>query len=226
MDRAARAAASAGEGPDPPLPLPPFDRRYALAMLLAVPVLAGLVLGLSLAGRPLAGWALGLGLYWAIMGAALRAWADPDWLREWLAARWPGWGIALLLALPGMVLGAMVLRMLGQDPLPPHLLILAGLMAAANATLEELFWRGAMIPDPTPRMAALSLGLFTGAHLVWVAAIGLQTGAPPWAPLAGALALGGVWTAARLVTGTVGAGVLSHAAFNLFAFAQILALNS
>ena len=46
-------------------------------------------------------------------------------------------------------------------------------------------------------------------------------------PLAGggALALGGAWTAARLATGTVGAGVLSHAAFNLFAFAGIAARN-
>jgi hypothetical protein len=43
--------------------------------------------------------------------------------------------------------------------------------------------------------------------------------------MAAALALGGVWTAARLVTGTVGAGVMGHAGFNLFAFAQVLALN-
>jgi membrane protease YdiL (CAAX protease family) len=219
-------AGPAGAAPFAPPPLPAFDRRYALAMLFAVPPLAGVVLGLSLAGWPLAGWAVGLGLYWAVMGGALWAWADPDWLRDWLPARWPGWGVAVLLALPAMVLGAMVLRLLGQDPLPPHLLILAGLMAAANATLEELYWRGAMIPDPGPREAALSLGLFTAAHGIWVAALGLETGGPPWAALAGALALGGVWTAARLLTGTVGAGLLSHAAFNLFAFAQILALNT
>jgi hypothetical protein len=37
--------------------------------------------------------------------------------------------------------------------------------------------------------------------------------------------MGGVWTASRLLSGTVGAGVLSHAGFNLFAFLQVLALN-
>jgi hypothetical protein len=72
----------------------------------------------------------------------------------------------------------------------------------------------------------MSLGLFVVAHVIWLGALGLETGGPPVAPLLAALALGGVWTAARLMSGTVGAGVLSHAGFNLFAFAQVIALNT
>ena len=103
--------------------------------------------------------------------------------------------------------------------------IAAAIGAVLNATLEELYWRGALIPEPTPRSAAVSLAAFTAAHVIWLGALGLETGAAPMATFAAALALGGVWTAARLVTGTLGAGVLSHAGFNLFAFAQVLALN-
>ncbi len=208
-------------------PAPPaFDRRFALVALAAAPAVAGVVLGLSLRGAPLGAWVAGLLLHWAAMGAALWAWGDRDRLGPWLVARWPGWPVALAMGLPVVVLGAMAMRLLARDPLPPPLLIAAALMALADATLEELFWRGAMIPEPTPRAAAAALGLFTAAHVVWVAAPGLETGGPPWAPLAGALALGGAWTASRLLTGTVGAGVLGHAGFNLFAFAQILALNA
>ncbi len=209
-----------------PAALPPFDRRLALAALTAIPGLLGLALGLSLVLGPLPAWALTLVAYWIVLGASLLAWADRDWLREWLAARWPGWLTAVLLALPVLALGAMTLRQLGQDPLPPHLVLAAALAAVINATLEELFWRGALIPDPTPRTAALSLGLFTLAHVVWLGVLGLETGAPPWAALAAALALGGAWTAARLLTGTVGTGLLSHAGFNLFAFVQVIALNA
>ena len=214
-----------GRDPGPPA-LPAFDARFAWAALAGIPVLLALVLGLSAAVSPLLGWATGLLAYWCLMGGALLAWADRDWLAEWLFARSPGRLATLLLLLPVLGLGMATLRLLGQDPLPGHLILAVGLAAGINATLEELFWRGAMIPEPTPRYAALSLALFTLAHVVWLGARGLETGAPPWAALAGALALGGAWTASRLLSGTVGAAVLSHAGFNLFAFAMILALNT
>lgn len=205
--------------------LPAFDRRLGFLALVAVPLVAGLVLGLSLALGPLAGAALGLVALWAVMGGGLLAWADRDWLIEWMAARWPGWPVALLLGLPVLALGATVLRLLGQDPLPPQFILAAAIAAVVQAVLGELFWRGALIPDPTPGSAALSLGLFTLAQGVWLAALGLETGWPPLAPLAAGLAFGGVLTAARLLTGTVGAGLLAQAGLHLFAFAQVLALN-
>jgi membrane protease YdiL (CAAX protease family) len=205
---------------------PALDRRFALAAAVGVPALAGLVLGVTLLAGPFAAWVTGLLAYWAFLGGALLAWGDRDWLREWLEARWPGWLAATLLVLPALALGAMTLRLLGQDPLPPHLVIATAMGAALNAVLEELFWRGALIPESTPRSAALSLALFTGAHVIWLAALGLETGGPAWAAPASALVLGGVWTASRLLTGTVGAAVLSHAGVNLFAFLQVVALNA
>lgn len=233
---AAGAPSAPGPGPEgwpegwPEAPrgaaLPAFDRRLALAAALAVPVLTGITLGTSLAFGPLVGWALGLLAYWAFLAGALLAWADRDWLGEWLVARWPGRLVAVLLALPVLGLGAMTLRLLGQDPLAPPLLLAAAIGAVLNGTLEELFWRGALIPDPSPRSAALSLGLFTAAHAVWLGAPGLETGGPTLAPFLAAFALGGVWTASRLLSGSLGAGILSHAGFNLFAFAQVIALNT
>lgn len=213
-------------GSDAPSAGPPFDARLGVAVLVAIPVLTGVVLGLSVAVGGLVAWAVGLVLYWMALGGALLAWADRDWLREWLEARPPGRLVTFCLAAPPIILGAVVLRQLGADPLPPHLLLAAALAAIVNATLEELFWRGALIPEPTPRSAAMSLGLFVVAHVIWLGALGLETGGPPVLPLLAAAALGGVWTAARLLSGTVGAGVLSHAGFNLFAFAQVIGLNT
>lgn len=220
VSRGAPDARPATDGP------PALDARLAWAALAAIPALFALILGLSAALSPLLGWALGLLAYWCFLGGALWAWADRDWLAEWLRARSPGRLATLLLALPVLGLGAVTMRLLGQDPLPGHLILAAGVAAGVNAILEELFWRGALIPEPSPRSAALSLGLFTLAHAMWLGARGLETGGPPWAAFAGALALGGVWTASRLLSGTVGAAVLSHAGFNLFAFATVIALNT
>lgn len=220
-----RPAEMAAPG-EPAIAGPAFDSRFALAALLAIPLLTGLTLGLSIAFGGLAAWAVGLLAYWGVLGGSLLAWADRDWLIEWLVARSPGRLVSLVLAAPVILLGAMTMRLLGQDPLAPHLLLAAAIAAVTNATLEELFWRGALIPNPTPRSAALALALFVAAHVMWLGTLGLETGGPPVAALAGALALGGAWTASRLLSGSVGAGILSHAGFNLFAFAQVLALNT
>ncbi len=175
---------------------------------------------------PLPAWGLTLAAYWAVLGGALLAWADRDWLIEWLGARWPGWLAALLMGAPVLVLGAQTLRALGQDPLPAHLVLAAAMAAILHAAIEELFWRGALIPDPTPGSAALSLGLFALAQVVWLGVLGLDTGLPAPLILVAALALGGVWTAARLLTGTVGAGLLGHAGLNLFVALQVIGWNA
>ena len=202
-----------------------MDRRLALGALLAIPLLYLLLLGLGTVLSPLSVWAVGLLAYWAGLGLALRAASDLDSLAELFFARSPGWLITAFLALPPILLGAVTLRLLGQEPLPFHILLVAGLGAILGATLEELFWRGVLLPRPTPGAAALALGLYTLFHLAWLGAWGLETGTGPVVPVLAALALGGVWTAARLVTGTVGASVLSHAAFSLFIFAGIAARN-
>jgi membrane protease YdiL (CAAX protease family) len=212
--------------PEPASAGPALDGRLALSALIAIPLLTGLALGLSVAFGGLTAWVATLLAYWAVLGGSLLAWADRDWLLEWLFARSPGRLVSILLAVPVIALGAMTMRLLGQNPLAPHLILAVAIAAVINATLEELFWRGALIPEPTPRSAALALALFVLAHVIWLGVLGLDFGGPPVAALAGALVLGGVWTASRLLSGTVGAGLLSHAGFNLFAFTQVLALNA
>lgn len=202
-----------------------MNTRLALGALAAIPVLFLLLLGLSAVLPPLLAWGLGLVAYWAALGFGLRLGSDRDTLAELFVARPPGRLVTLALALPVILLGATTLRLLGQEPLPPHILLAAALGAIAGATLEELFWRGALLPRATPGAAALALGLYTLFHLAWLGVRGLDTGAGLGAPVFAALALGGVWTAARLTSGTVGASVLAHAAFNLFAYATLAARN-
>ena len=116
-----------------------MDGRLALGALLGAPVLCTLLLGLGAVLPPLGAWALGLVAYWAGLGAALWVRSDPDTLAELLLARSPGRLITAFLAVPVILLRAATLRLLGQEPLPPHILLAAALGAIAHGTLEELF---------------------------------------------------------------------------------------
>jgi membrane protease YdiL (CAAX protease family) len=195
-----------------------MDRRLALGALLAIPVLYLLCRALSAALGPLAGGGVALMAYWAGLGAALRLTQDPDHLRELLVAQRPGRLVTVMLALPVLALGALTLRQMGQVALPPHLVIAAALGAILHATLEETFWRGALLPRLSAGPAALALALYWVFHLAWLGWAGVQIGPAPWVVLVAPLALGGVWTAARLTSGTLGAAILSHAGVALFLF--------
>ncbi len=174
---------------------------------------------------PLVAGGLVLLLYWAGLGWALLRWADRDWLLHMVAARRPGRLVTVALALPVLLVGAGTLRLMGEVVLPTHVILACAIAALAQAVLEEMFWRGALLPeaDPAPREAAMALGLFTAMHLGWLGLADLDLGASPAAVLLGAVALGGAWTAARLASGTLGAGIMGHAALNLFLFTGIAA---
>ena len=195
-----------------------MDRRLALGALLAIPVLYLLCRALSSALEPLAGGGVALMAYWAGLGAALRITQDPDHLRELLVAQRPGRLVTVMLALPVLALGALTLRQMGQVALPPHLVIAAALGAILHAALEETFWRGALLPRLSAGPAARALALYWVFHLGWLGLGGVQLGSAPWVLLVAPLALGGVWTAARLTSGTLGAAILSHAGVALFLF--------
>jgi energy-converting hydrogenase Eha subunit A len=200
-----------------------MDRRLALGALLAVPILYLLGLGLSAGLGPLPGAGVTLLIYWAGLGLALARTQDPYLLRELLVAVRPSWPVTAMLALPVLVLGAITLRLLGAAALPPHLVVAAALAALLHGTLEELFWRGALLPRLAPSAAAGALGLYWLFHLSW---LGLAAALPEAGPLVLALAplaLGGVWTAARLETGVLGASVLGHVGSALFLFVAALA---
>ncbi|MBP1805319.1 CPBP family glutamic-type intramembrane protease [Rubellimicrobium aerolatum] len=195
-----------------------MDRRLALAALVALPLLAALAAALP----PPAGAAVALGAYWALLALAVLR-ADRDVTAALLTARRPSRLTVALLALPVLAWGFVTLRLLGRVPLPPHLLLAAALAALLHATLEELFWRGLLLPRATARAAAGALGLYWIAHLAWLLAAAPPTGLPPAVALLAPLALGGAWTAARLETGTLGAGLMAHAGLALFVFAGTLA---
>ena len=190
-----------------------MDRGLALGALAAGPLLY-LWLRMLSGAPPLVALALGLAATWAAMGAALWTRPDRDAVAGLMAARAPGALVTAALALPVLWLGATTMRALGDVALPPHLILAAAIAALVNAALGEAFWRGALIPDATPRAAALALGLYGLAHLGWLGLGGVGTD-PAWL-LAGALALGGAWTAARLASGALGAGIMGHAGVDLF----------
>lgn len=204
-----------------------MDRRLALAALAGIPLLWAACRGLATAVEPLVAGGLALLLYWAGLGCALLRWADRDWLLQMAAARRPGRLATAALALPVLLVGASTLRLLGQVVLPAHVILACAIAALTQATLEETFWRGALLPgaDPAPRDAALALGLFTAMHLGWLGLVGLDLGLSPPAFLLVALALGGAWTASRLLSGSLGTGIMAHAALGLFVFTGIAARN-
>ncbi|TNC73016.1 CPBP family glutamic-type intramembrane protease [Rubellimicrobium roseum] len=199
-----------------------MDGRLAFGAVLAIPLLYGLLHLLTGWLPPLVGAGLGLVAYWATLGAVL-ARQDRDGLLALAQARSPGRLAAVLLALPVIALGAVTMRLLGTVVLPAHLLLAAGLAAILHAVLEELFWRGALWPRPDPGPAALALGLYWAFHLAWLGAQGVSTGLAPHLAVMAPLALGGVWTAARLLSGTLGVSILAHAGLNLFLFTGLLA---
>lgn len=203
-----------------------MHRPLALTLLAAIAPLAASFWFLTGFLGPLPGYAAGLCLYWALLWVLILRTTTPDRRAELLVARSPGRGITALLVLPVILLGVAGMALLGEG-LPTTILVLAALGAIVNGLTEELFWRGALLPEPLPdnRAVILALSLFTLWHVALLAARGVTIPGGPLVLLAGAGALGAIWMAARLQTGTVGAGVLSHVGVNLFAMTQLAAEN-
>jgi membrane protease YdiL (CAAX protease family) len=200
-----------------------MDRRLALAALLAVPLVYGINAWLAARLPTLAASGLGLSTYWAMLAAALAA-SDRDRLRALLPVVSPGRLVNLGLALPVILAGALALRLLGSVILPPPVILAAALAAIVHALLEEAFWRGALIPRATEGTAALALALYWVFHLAWLGVAPLGSSMSPLILALAPLVLGGVWTAARLASGTLGSAIMAHAGFNLFAFVGVAAL--
>lgn len=204
-----------------------MDRRLALAALGAIPALALAVHLLTGMFHPLLGYGLALAGYWVFLAVMLLRFTTPAQRSGLLVARSPGRGIGVLLVLPVLGIGLLGMAALNSGMLPTWLILVIALAAILNGVLEELFWRGAILRDPEPdtRSILLSLSLFTVLHLALVPAQGISVTGGPAVMVLGAGALGAIWMAARLATGTVGASVLSHAAVNLFAFLDLAARN-
>ncbi|WP_017998610.1 CPBP family glutamic-type intramembrane protease [Paracoccus sp. N5] len=195
-----------------------MNRALALAALAAIPALAALFHLLGRSGlRPLDAHLAGLAAYWALLALAL--------------ARCGGWSLrlrrpsaAVTLALAALVLAAALRWGAAPALLSPGVLVAVALAAAANGLLEEAFWRGALLPRPG-RGAALAAGaLFVAWHLAPAAGAALS-GQDAARLLAGAALIAPVMTAARLSSGTAGAGALAHALVNFWVFSALAAAN-
>lgn len=199
--------------------------RLALAMLLAIPFLAGAFWALTGAMVPLLGYGLGLCLYWSLLAGLILWSGDLPRLLGMADVRSPGPAIGAMLVLPVVATGAVAMSTLGQVAVPTAVLLLAALAALVNATLEEAFWRGALIPAPDREAVIVATALFAAWHVALVFARDVAVPGGPALLLIGAAALGAVWMAARLRTGALGAGVMSHFGVNLFGFAELAARN-
>ena len=199
--------------------------RLALWVLAALPLLAAAFWGLTRVLPPLAGYAAGFVLYWLYLGIAIvtsTTAADRALLTTF---RPPGRWWSLLGFLPVVILAWGAMGSLQAVTLPAALFLVIALAALVNGTLEELFWRGALVPRPDREGMAVSLGLFTLWHLAPLFALGVVLPGGPLAMVLGALVLGAIWTMMRLRSGTLGAAIASHVGVNLFAFTQLAVLN-
>jgi hypothetical protein len=200
-----------------------MDGRLILGALLGAPALAAVLAWATGAFGPLAGALGGLLLYWCGLASA-SLWAlGAGGALALLPPRRPGAAVTAALAVATLGAAALAMPGLGAPGLSGGLLAGAALAGLVHGTLEELFWRGAALPRPGARPAALALAAYAVFHLAWGGARGIDWGLTPPLLLLGPLALGGALTAARLVTGTVGAGALAHAVLAACLFVAIAA---
>lgn len=191
-----------------------MNRPLGIGTLLLIPALAVLFLLLGRSGlRPVTGYLLGMAVYWALLALAL--------------ARCGGWslrprppGLPVALALAGLVLAAAWAWGGTLAALSPHVLAAVILAALLNGALEEAFWRGALIPAPGPLAQVGACLLFLAWHLAPGALLG---GQDALRLLLGAALVAPFLMAARLGSGTAGAGALAHALLNLLAFSAMAA---
>lgn len=201
--------------------------NWPLALIMLAAILPGAGAFHLLTGwlSPLAGYAAGLGLYWLLIGTLALRTLDPAARTTLFAHARPPRLLGLAAFVPVVVLAWIALASLEASAFPPVLLLVVAMFALVNGALEELFWRGALIPAPDREAVVVSLGLFTAWHVVFAFARGVDSLGGGAGLIAGAALMGSVWLALRLRTGTLGPGIAAHVAFNLFAFADLAARN-
>jgi len=196
-----------------------------LVMLGAIPLLATAFWALTQVLPPLAGYGLGLCLYWLLIGLlTLRSTTREERATLSRFVR-PGRLLSLLSFLPVVALAGVALGTLQTVTLPAIMFLVIALAALTNGTLEEMFWRVAILPRPDREGIVTAWALFVGWHVALIFAQGVHVTGGPLALLAGAGLLGILFMALRLRTGTAGAGIACHVGINLFAFTDLVGRN-
>jgi membrane protease YdiL (CAAX protease family) len=199
--------------------------RLALVTLGAIPVMCLVFWGLTRALPPLLGYGAAFCVYWLLIGLAVLRHVPPDDRARLTTWQPPGRILATCGLVPVVLVAWIALERLEVTAMPAAMLFVIAIVALVNGTLEELFWRGALLPAPDREGAAVSLGLFTLWYLAPACALGITLTGGPAALILGALVLGTVWTAMRRRTGTLGASIASHVGVNIFAFTDLAARN-
>lgn len=200
-----------------------MNRALILPCLLGTLMLALVFQGLvRLPMAPLAAYGAGMVLYWLLMAWMIhrhRAW-------HWLRLRRPPPLILLFLTVAVMaVWWAEGDRLVGLTVGQLALVVAA---AAINGSLEEGFWRGALLDRPPldARAVLLAGGLFTLWHIA--PAMDMDRLHVTAGPLV-FVALAGMWAvpmlAARLGSGSAGAGAVAHVLMNIALFGALAADN-
>ncbi|KGJ06699.1 CAAX protease self-immunity [Paracoccus halophilus] len=200
-----------------------MDRRLGMIAAAAIPALAVLFYLLSRIGtRPLIGLLAAIAIYWLLLAAAL--WRNGGWSLRLRPPSRPA-----LLALAALVIGAAVAGSRDLSSLSLSVLAVVALAAAINGTLEEAFWRGALVPRPGPggwRAALPAMALFVAWHIAPAAGMaGIEAPGGVAGLFLGAAVMAPAMMAARLSSGTAGAAALAHVAINFFLFASLAARN-
>ncbi len=200
-----------------------MDRRLALIALCALPVFAGLLYWLTGVFDPLTGYAVGMVCYWLLLAALILTTTTEPQCLAWIEARAPGTLITFGCLMPVVAVAAVGMPLLDFVPVPVVLAI--SIAALVNATVEEVFWRGAILPEPSRPEAAMAVVLFSFWHVAFLTAQGVTQAGGAVGFLIGATVFGTFWMESRLKTGTLGFGILCHAGVNLFAFIIMYATN-
>ena len=201
-----------------------MHRSSALAIAAALPVLALGFHVFTLWLPPILGYAAGLALYWCVLAVLVLRRVRERPLAGLVRPRWPGrWPfLVLVLVLGGLVYEAAT----ALTAAPPSTGFLAGAIVAAllNGTVEEVFWRGTLLADPSPGwpVLAASLVLFVFWHVALLFANGVVVTGDAMGVLSGEMALGALFLWLRITSGSVGTAALAHIAVNALAFSALV----
>lgn len=199
--------------------------RLAVVVVVALPLFAGAFHLLTGWLGPIAGYASGLALTWLLIGALSFRALDAVTRGALFVHKRPPRLLGLLALVPVVIVAGIALASLGDSSFPPLFLVLVAMLALINGTLEEIFWRGALLPAPDREGVIVGWVLYVAWHLVFVFAQGVEMLGGAAFLLLGAAVMGAIWMALRLNTGTLGPAIASHVAFNLFLFADLAARN-
>lgn len=136
----------------------------------------------------------------------------------------PSTALTALAALPVIVM-AFVAMVLNDVSLPVPAYLLIAIAALGQGVIGELFWRGALIPQPDRRGAMLAFALGTCSYLPLVFAAGLSMFGGPFVAVLGGAVLTAISLILRMRTGHLGAAIAMQVASALFVFTDLAAHN-